>query len=101
MRLAWHLRLVRADRYQETMRNTTVICDLCGEEPGRATVEVAAELPGEPIDVGESCLGRPISDLLVYAKRAKQERVLRSVIREAGPAPGQAGQGGSGPGGEA
>ena len=80
------------------MRTTTVICDLCGEEPGRATVEVAAELPGEPIDVGEACLNRPISDLLVYAKRAKQERVLRSAMREAGPSPGEPGHGGSGPG---
>ncbi len=97
-----HLRLACGDRYQETMRAATVICDLCGEEPGRETVEIAAELPGEPIDVGEACLNRPISDLLVYARRAKQQRVLRSVIsEEAGPVPRQAGPGDSGPGGGA
>ncbi len=81
------------------MRTTTVICDLCGEEPGRATVEVAAELPGVPIDVGETCLGRPISDLLVYARRAQQKRVLRAaIVDEAGR---QAGHGDGGPDGEA
>ncbi len=81
------------------MQTTTVICDLCGEEPGRATVEVAAELPGEPIDVGEACLNRPISDLLVYARRAQQKRVLRAAIME--DAARQAEHGDAGPAGEA
>ena len=62
-------------------------------------MEVAAELPGEPIDVGEACLNRPISDLLVYARRAQQKRVLRAATLE--EADRQAGHGDGGPGGEA